>query len=183
MGLNCHFWCIIYENYNQSQFQDFCEVSGNSPYLIFHGRSFERWLFSWWIWKIILRVKLGILWKIQNLPQLKFVCFFLQKMAIKGVPVDFDLSLRYQISWTDHASFNLIFLLKHMTQKVYGDSLSAVTKPPGGSRELIKYETSKAINFGYSYSIFMIFLPFDFKFMCLSDLVLSLTYFEPFSQN
>ena len=105
------------------------------------------------------------------------------RILFKGVPVDFDLSLRYQISWTDHASFNLIFLLKHLTQKVYGDSLSAVTKPPGGSRELIKYETSKAINFGYSYPIFMKFLPFDFKCVCLSKLVLSLTNFEPFSQN
>ena len=91
----------------------------------------------------------------------------------KGVPVDFDLSLRYQISSTGHASFNPIFLLKYPTQKVYGDTLSAVIEPPSGSRELIKYETSKAINFGYSYPIFMIFLPFDFKFMCLSKLVLS----------
>ena len=75
----------------------------------------------------------------------------------------FELSLSYQISWRDDANFNPI-LLKHLTQKVYDDWLSAVTVSPSGSRELIKYETSKAINFGYSYPIFMKFLPFDFKF-------------------
>ena len=83
---------------------------------------------------------------------------------LRVLPPIFDLSLSYQISWRDDASFNPIFLLKHLTQKVYDDSLSAVTVSPSGSRELIKFETSKAINFGYSYPIFMKFLPFDFKF-------------------
>ena len=103
--------------------------------------------------------------------------------ALKGVTPDFDLSLSYQISWTDDASFNRIFLTKHLTQKVFSDSLSAVTEPPGGSKELLKFETSKGINFGYSYPIFMKFLPFDFIFKCLPKLVVSLTNSHPFTQN
>ena len=101
----------------------------------------------------------------------------------KGVTPDFDLSLSYQISWTDDASFNRIFLMKHLTQKVFNDSLSAVTEPPSGSKELTKLKTSKGINFCYSYPIFIIFLPFDFNFKWLSKLVVSFTNSKPFSQN
>ena len=65
----------------------------------------------------------------------------IENWFFKGVTPDFDLSLSYQISWTDDASFNRIFLMKHLTQKVYSDALSAVTEPPGGSKELLKFET------------------------------------------
>ena len=103
---------------------------------------------------------------------------------LKGVTPDFDLSLSYQISWTDYASFNRIFSMKHLTQKVFNDSLSAVTKSlSGGSKELPKFETSKRINFCYSYPIFIIFSPFDFIFNCFSKLVVSFTYSQPFSQK
>ena len=105
------------------------------------------------------------------------------KCVIKGVTPDFDLSLSYQISWTGDASFNRIFLMKHLTRKVFSDSLSAVTEPHGGSKELLKFETSKWINFGYSYPIFMKILPFDFIFKCLSKLVVSWTNSHPFSRN
>ena len=107
----------------------------------------------------------------------------IHSLSIHSVTLDFDLSLSYQISWTDYASFNRIFLMKHLTQKVLNDSLSAVTKPPGGSKELAKFETSKGINFCYSYPIFIIFLPFDFIFKWLSKLVVSFTNSKPFSQN
>ena len=102
-------------------------------------------------------------WRSVNSQVLDFVSVICQ-YGLRVLPPIFDLSLSYQISWRDDASFNPIFLLKHLTQKVYDDSLSAVTVSPSGSRELIKFETSKAINFGYSYPIFMKFLPFDFKF-------------------
>ena len=38
-------------------------------------------------------------------------------------------------------------------------------------KQLPKFKTSMGINFGYSYPIFMNFLPFDFIFKCLSKLV------------
>jgi len=72
--------------------------------------------------------------------------------------------------WTDDARINPIFLLKHLTQKVYDDSLSDDTAPSSGSSELIKIETLNAIYFGHSNPIFIILLPFGCKFNELSQM-------------
>ena len=41
------------------------------------------------------------------------------------------------------------FLLKHLTQEVYDDSISADSAPTSGSGEQLKIKTSNAIGFRY----------------------------------
>ena len=60
--------------------------------------------------------------------------------------------------------------MKHLTQKVYDDSLSEDTAPSSGSGELIKIETSNAIYFCHSHPILIILLSFDWKFNELSQI-------------
>ena len=61
----------------------------------------------------------------------------------------FDQTLKTHYFLTDDARHNPIFLLKHLTQKVYDDSISADSALTCGSREQMKIETSNAIGFRY----------------------------------
>ena len=72
--------------------------------------------------------------------------------------------------WTDNARINPIFLLKHLTQKIYGDSISEDTAPSSDSSELIEIGTLNAIFFGHRHPILIIILPFDCKLNELSQL-------------
>ena len=68
---------------------------------------------------------------------------------LRVLPPIFDLTLKTHIFSTDDAGPNPFFLLKHLTQKVYDDSISADSAPTCGSREQMKIETSNAIGFRY----------------------------------
>ena len=68
---------------------------------------------------------------------------------LRVLPPIFDLTLKTHIFCTDEAKHNPIFLLKHLTQKVYYDSISADSAPTCSSREQMKTETSNAIGFRY----------------------------------
>ena len=61
----------------------------------------------------------------------------------------FDQTLKTHYFWTDDARPNRVFLLKHLTQKLYADSISADSAPTSGSGEQLKIKTSNAIGFRY----------------------------------
>ena len=79
-------------------------------------------------------------------------------------PSFFDLTLKTWDSLTNHPRPNPIFLFKHLTQRVYADSISADTAPPGGRNQLIKIETLNAKGFRYSHPTVTKLVSFDCKF-------------------
>ena len=79
-------------------------------------------------------------------------------------PSFFDLTLKTWDSLTNHPRPNPIFLFKHLTQRVYADSISADTAPPGGWNQLIKIETLNAKGFRYSHPTVTKLVSFDCKF-------------------
>ena len=69
----------------------------------------------------------------------------LEISLVKAVPVVF------RSNFENPFLFNLIefFLLKHLTLKLYVDSISADSSPTSGSGEKLKIKTSNAIGFRY----------------------------------
>ena len=83
-------------------------------------------------------------------------------------PSFFDLTLKTHHSLTNDPRPNPIFLLKYLTQRVYGDSISADIAPPGGRNQLIKIKTLNAKGFRYSHPTVTKLVSFDCKFIFLS---------------
>ena len=82
----------------------------------------------------------------------------------------FDQTLTAHFLKTDDARTNRFLLLKQLTPKVHGDSISDDNAPSSGSSELIKFKTSNAIYFCYSYPTLMTISPFDWKLNWLSEM-------------
>ena len=82
----------------------------------------------------------------------------------------FDLTLKTHNSWTDDATPNPIFLLKHLTPKVYAYWISADTAHPGGGSELINIQTWNAQGSRYRHHTVMKLVPFECKFNAVSKM-------------
>ena len=87
---------------------------------------------------------------------------------LRVLPPIFDQTLSAHFLKTDDTRTNRFFVLKHLTLKLQDDSISDDIAPSSGSSELIKFKTSNAIYFCYSYLILMKIPPFDWKLNWLS---------------
>ena len=90
------------------------------------------------------------------------------KRCLRVLPPIFDQTLSAHFSKTDDSRTNRFFASKHLTLKLQDDTISDDTAPSSGSSELIKFKTSNAIYFCYSYLILMTIPPFDWKLNWLS---------------
>ena len=91
-------------------------------------------------------------------------------LRFKGVPVVFRPDFENLGLLPDDASHNPFFSLKHLTQKVYEDSISADSAPTSGGNELIKVETSNAIGFRHRHANLTGLVSFLVIFKCLFTL-------------
>ncbi len=75
----------------------------------------------------------------------------LYKFILRVYQQFFDLTLKTHNSWTGDATPNPIFLLKHLTPRVYADSMLTDIVPSSGGNEPIKIETLNAIGSCHDY--------------------------------
>ena len=102
----------------------------------------------WWIKIVTCLIETCICYRETVTPISNNWCFL--KIFILRVFLSiFDLTLKTHLFWTDGARPNPFFLLKHLTQKVFDDSISADFAPTSGSDEQPKIKTSNAIGFRY----------------------------------
>ena len=82
----------------------------------------------------------------------------------------FDLTLKIHFFGPDGDKPNPIFLLKHLTPRVYADSMSTDIVPSSGGNEPIKIETLNAIGSCHDYPFETKLPSFDCKLNFLSKM-------------
>ena len=105
-----------------------------------------------------------------NVRVLRNIEEILNVRILRVLPLIYDQILSAHFLKTDDARTNRFLLLKQLTPKVHGDSISDDNAPSSGSSELIKFKTSNAIYFCYSYPILMTIPPFDWKLTWFSQM-------------